>query len=122
MLIGLGNALKDENSDIRKRFKLSREQLMTLLGVVKLAASPDVQRKYIWDLAERWNVTEKTVRNWIDLGLVREGKKKAHDTRLSWSAEELDEDERILIKRGYFKPKKHHRINYFLKMINGFRS
>lgn len=121
MLIGLGQALKDENSDLRKHFKLSREQLMTLLGVIRLAASPDVQRKHIWDLADRWRVSERTIRNWIELGLVRPGHKNKHDTRLYWYADELDEDEQILIKRGYFKPKRHHRLQYFIKMLNGFR-
>lgn len=120
MLIGLGKALQDENSEVRKKFKLSREQLMTLLGVIKLAASPDVQKKYIWDLADRWNVTPKTIHNWINLGMLRQGHKTAHDTRIWWSADELDEDERMLIEYGYLKPKKHHRMNYFKRMINGF--
>lgn len=121
MLIGLGNALKDENSDLRKRFKLSREQLMTLLGVVRLASSPDIQKKFIWDLSERWNVTPRTIRNWVDMGLLREGHKSKHDTRLWWDASELDEDERNLIKYGYIKPRKHHRLTYFINMLNSFK-
>lgn len=120
MLIGLGKSLQDKNSDIRKKFKLSREQVMTLIGVIKLAASPDVQKKYIWDLADRWGVTEKTVRNWIDMGLVRGGRKTKHDTRHSWSADEIDEDERRLIRMGYYKPKRYHRVNYLSAMIDGF--
>lgn len=119
MLIGLGNALKDPESDLRKRFKLSREQLQTLLGVIRIAASPDVQKKYIYDLADRWGVSEKTIRNWIDIGLVSGGHKKAHDTRRYWYSDEIDIDERLLIQRGYLKPKKNHRIGYFMKMING---
>lgn len=120
MLIGLGEALQDENSNLRKQFQLSREQLETLLGVIKVAASPDIQRKYIGDLADRWGVTERTVQNWIDLGLVRKGRKRAGDTRRWWYANEVDEDERNLINYGYLKPKKSHRLRYFINMIKGF--
>lgn len=63
MLIGLGKALQDEESQLRKNFHLSREQLYTLIGVIRIAASPSVQKKYIWELAERWNVTERTIHN-----------------------------------------------------------
>lgn len=120
MLIGLGEALQDENSNLRKQFQLSREQLETLLGIIKVAASPDIQRKYISDLADRWGVTERTVQNWIELGLVRKGRKRAGDTRRWWYADEVDEDERTLIEYGYYKPKKAHRFRYFVKMIKGF--
>lgn len=119
MLIGLGQALKDPKSDLRKEFKLSREQFATLLGMIRIAASPSIQRKYIHELAERWHVSERTVRNWITAGLVREGHKSAHDTRHWWSADEIDEDERELIKYGYLHPRKHHRLGYFLRMVNG---
>lgn len=120
MLIGLGKALKDPESDLRKQFRLSNEQLETLLGVIKVAASPAIQEKYIFDLARRWNVSNKTIYNWIDMGLVREGRTKAHDARKFWYADEVDEDERRLIKFGYLKPKKGHRMRYFIKMIKGF--
>ena len=120
MLIGLSKALQDEESQLRKNFHLSREQLSTLIGVIRIAASPSVQKKYIWELAERWNVTERTIHNWVSLGLIREGNKSKHDTRIWWYADDIDEDERTLIKYGYLKPKKHHRLNYFSRMINGF--
>lgn len=118
MLIGLGTNLKNPDSDLRKRFKLSAPQLLTLVGVIRVAASPDVQKKYIGDLVKRWGKSERTIHNWIELGLVRRGRKTAHDTRLYWFADELDEDERVLIEYGYLKPKKHHRIRYFMDMLN----
>lgn len=108
MLIGLGHSLQDENSHLRRHFRLSREQLQTLLGVIRLAASPDIQRKFLPDVASRFHVTEKTVRNWIDLGLVPHGHKVAHDTRHWWYTDELDESERNLIHMGYIKPTHHH--------------
>lgn len=120
MLIGLGEKLKDPESDLRKQFILSREQLETLLGIIKVAASPAIQRKYIYDLSDRWGVSERTIKNWIDAGLVRKGHKRAGDTRLWWYASEVDEDERALIHYGYLKPKKSHRLKYFAKMIAGF--
>lgn len=120
MLIGLGKALKDPKSDLRKNFKLSREQMFALLGIIKVAASPNIQKKYIYEVAERWGVSERTIKNWIDIGLVRKGRKTAHDTRLWWMADELDEDERKLIKYGYIKPKRKRRMRYFMKMIEGF--
>ena len=120
-LIIMGKALKDPNSDIRKDFVLSREQLQTLIGVVKLSASPGVQKKYIWDLAKRWNVTQRTVENWIKCGVVRQGRKSVHDTRLWWSDADLDEDERKLIKLGYLKkPKKFRHKLYFWKTISSW--
>lgn len=119
MLIGLGNQLKDPGSDLRKRFRLSPEQLMTLLGVIRIAASPDMQKRYIFDLAKRWNRSERTIRSWIEIGMVREGHKMAHDSRMYWYADEIDEDERNLIAYGYLKPKKHHRLRYFCDLING---
>lgn len=120
-LIIMGKALKDPNSDIRKDFVLSREQLQTLIGVVKLSASPGVQKKYIWDLAKRWNVTQRTVENWIKCGVVRPGRKSVHDTRLWWSDADLDEDERKLIKLGYIKkPNKFRRKLYFWRMLSNW--
>lgn len=119
MLEGLGKALKDPQSDVRKSFKLSREQLMTLLGVIRIAGSPDVQKKYIGDLAFRWDVSERTIRTWIGDGYIRPGRKVAGDSRRFWYADEVDEDERKLINRGLVKPQKHHRLRYFMKMING---
>ncbi|MBO5886589.1 MAG: hypothetical protein J6Q60_01030 [Bacteroidaceae bacterium] len=120
-LIIMGKALKDPNSDIRKDFVLSREQLQTLIGVVKLSASPGVQKKYIWDLAKRWNVTQRTVENWIKVGVVRPGRKSVHDTRLWWSDADLDEDERKLIKLGYIKkPNKFRRKLYFWRMLSNW--
>lgn len=120
-LIIMGKALKDPNSDIRKDFVLSREQLQTLIGVVKLSASPGVQKKYIWDLAKRWNKTQRTVENWIKDGVVRPGRKSVHDTRLWWSDADLDEDERKLIKLGYIKkPNKFRRKLYFWRMLSNW--
>lgn len=120
-LIIMGKALKDPNSDIRKDFVLSREQLQTLIGVVKLSASPGVQKKYIWDLAKRWDVTQRTVENWIKVGVVRPGRKSVHDTRLWWSDADLDEDERKLIKLGYIKkPNKFRRKLYFWRMLSNW--
>lgn len=120
MLIKLGKAMKDPDSDLRKEFQLSREQFATLISIIKVAASPAIQKKYISDLADRWGVTERTVQNWVEHGLVRPGKKRAGDTRRFWYADEIDEDERELIKYGYFKPKKLHRLKYLMKMIKGF--
>ncbi len=120
MLIGLGKALQDENSDLRREFQLSREQLEVLIGVIRVAASPSVQKKYIGDLSERWGVTERTIQHWIELGIVRKGRKRAGDTRRFWYADEVDIDERELIRLGYFKPKKSHRLRYFMNMIKGF--
>ena len=120
MLIGLGTSLKDEESELRQHFRLSREQLMTLIGMIKLAASPDVQRKYMYAVADRFGVTERTIRNWIEVGLLPEGHKVAGDTRHFWYADELDTAERELIKYGYIRPKKNHRVGYFRRMIDGF--
>lgn len=76
-LIQMGIALKNPESKVRKDFVLSKEQLETLICVIKLSASPGVQKKYIWDLAQRWNVTIRTVENWIKIGVVRPGRKSA---------------------------------------------
>lgn len=117
-LIMMGISLKDPESKVRKDFSLSREQLVTLISIVKLSASPGVQKKYIWDLAERWNVNQRTINNWISAGVLRQGRKSVHDTRLWWSESDLDEDERQLIKLGYLKKaKKFRRKLYFWKMI-----
>ena len=120
-LIQMGLALKDPESKVRKDFVLSREQVETLIGIIKLSASPGVQKMYIWDLAKRWNVTRRTVENWIRDGVVRPGRKSVHDTRLWWSEAEIDEDERKLIKSGYIKnPNKFRRKLYFWRTINNW--
>lgn len=120
-LIQMGIALKDPESKVRKDFVLSREQVETLIGIIKLSASPGVQKMYIWDLAKRWNVTRRTVENWIKDGVVRPGRKSVHDTRLWWSEAEIDEDERQLIKSGYIKnPNKFRRKLYFWRTINNW--
>lgn len=109
MLIGLGRSLQDRDSDLRHRFRLSREQLHTLIGVIRIVSSPDVQRKFLPDVASRFHVSEKTVRNWVEVGILPHGHKVAHDTRHWWYADELDEAERELIQLGYIKPARHHR-------------
>lgn len=120
-LIQMGIALKNPESKVRKDFVLSKEQLETLIGIIKLSASPGVQKMYIWDLAKRWNVTRRTVENWIKDGVVRPGRKSVHDTRLWWSEAEIDEDERQLIKSGYIKnPNKFRRKLYFWRTINNW--
>lgn len=119
MLEGLGKALKDPKSDVRKKFTLSSEQLMTLMGLIRIAGSPDVQKKYIGDLAKRWMVSERTIRSWVSNGYIRPGRKVAGDSRSFWYADEVDEDERKLMNRGLVKPKEHHRLKYFMRMING---
>lgn len=120
-LIQMGLALKDPESKVRKDFVLSREQVETLIGIIKLSASPGVQKMYIWDLAKRWNVTRRTVENWIRDGVVRPGRKSVHDTRLWWSEAEIDEDERQLIKSGHIKnPNKFRRKLYFWRTINNW--
>lgn len=120
-LIQMGIALKNPESKVRKDFVLSREQVETLIGIIKLSASPGVQKMYIWDLSKRWNVTRRTVENWIKDGVVRPGRKSVHDTRLWWSEAEIDEDERQLIKSGYIKnPNKFRRKLYFWRTINNW--
>lgn len=119
MLIGLGNALKDPKSELRKTFHLSTEQLTTLLGVVKVAASPAAQKLYIPDLAERWGVDKRTVENWINQGYVRYGHKSKGDNRHWWLSSELDEDEVMLIRHKKVKPSNNHRWRYLIKMLNG---
>lgn len=120
-LIQMGIALKNPESKVRKDFVLSREQVETLIGIIKLSASPGVQKMYIWDLAKRWNVTRRTVENWIKDGVVRPGRKSVHDTRLWWSEAEIDEDERQLIKSGHIKnPNKFRRKLYFWRTINNW--
>lgn len=120
-LIQMGIALKNPESKVRKDFVLSKEQLETLICVIKLSASPGVQKKYVWDLAQRWNVTIRTVENWIKIGVVRPGRKSAHDTRLWWNDAELDEDERQLVKLGYIKkPQKTLRKLHFWRTISNF--
>lgn len=120
-LIQMGIALKDPESKVRKDFVLSHEQLQTLICMVKLSASPGVQKMYIWDLAKRWGVTQRTVENWISAGVVRKGRKSAHDTRLWWTEAELDEDERNLVKQGYYKrTQKARQKLLFWRMISNF--
>lgn len=120
ILEGVASSLRNPESVTRKQFHLSREQFATLIGMIRIATSPACQMLTINGVAKRWNKTPRTIRNWIDQGLVREGYKKPGDNQLYWLTSELDEDERNLYKLGYISKSHNHRVHYFIDMLNGF--
>lgn len=97
----LGQELQNPDSHLTRHFLLSREQFSALLQFVRIMTAPSVQTLYMHDLANRWRKTPKTIYNWIDLGIMPKGHKRAHDTRTFWYASEIDEAERTLIAYGY---------------------
>ena len=119
MLRGLATDLEDSSSRLRKQFVLSPEQFKAMVGIIRVACSPSIERLSLYDLSKRWHVSTKTIDNWVRLGIVRCGTKKVGEKAHYWISSEVDEDERELIKRGYLKQKPQSRLKRFADLING---
>lgn len=106
ILIGVGEQLCDPESRLSREVRVSEDQLFAITRFARILLSPSVQVMYLADLCERWNKAPKTIKNWVDVGLVRRGHKRRGDTRLFWYASEVDEDTRVLERMGYVKSRK----------------
>lgn len=101
----LGKELQKPDSHLSRHFILSSEQFCALLQFTRIMTAPSVQTLYMHDLAHRWRKTPKTIYNWIELGFLHKGHKRAHDTRTFWYASEIDEAECALVAYGYLTPR-----------------
>lgn len=100
----IGEQLCDPESRLYNSFTLSNEQLEACLRLLKVASSPQTHVLYIGDLAMRYGVTDRTIRNWIRDGVVPRGKKHdSGDNRDYWISHELHEVDRQLVARGYVR-------------------
>lgn len=107
LLITIGNELCDGNSELFKSIVLSNEQMIACLNMLKVASSPQTHIYYIGDLAMRYKVTDRTIRNWIAAGVIPKGKKHdSGDNRDYWLSHELYKVDERLVSLGYVK--RHH--------------
>jgi len=115
----IAKELRNPDSEFRKNFMLSWKQALTMLQLIRIITAPGVQIYYIGDVERKWHVDRRTIRNWIDMGYLHHGHKRAvGDTRVFWYASELDEAEDQLIEAGYLKKRKGN----VMRMIERARS
>ena len=104
ILIHVGEQLCNPKSKLYNSFVLSNEQLMTCLALLKVASSPQTHVLYIGDLAMRYGVTDRTIRNWVRDGIMPRGKKHdSGDTRDYWLSHDLTAVDESLIRKGGLK-------------------
>ena len=104
ILIHVGEKLCDSESDLYKSFTLSNEQLEACVRLLKVASSPQTHILYIGDLAMRYGVTDRTIRNWVRDGVIPKGKSHdSGDNRDYWLSHDLFSVDESLIRKGYLK-------------------
>lgn len=104
ILIHIGEKLCNPESKLYKSFTLSNEQIETCIRLLKVASSPQTHVLYIGDLAMRYGVTDRTIRNWLRDGVIPRGKKHdSGDNRDYWLSHDLSLVDEALIRKGYIK-------------------
>lgn len=104
ILIHVGEELCNQDSKLYKSFTLSNEQLEACLRLLKVASSPQTHILYIGDLAMRYGVTDRTIRNWLHDGVIPKGKKHdSGDSRHYWLSHDLSAVDASLLRKGYIK-------------------
>lgn len=104
ILIHVGEQLCNPKSKLYNSFVLSNEQLMTCVALLKVASSPQTHVLYIGDLAMRYGVTDRTIRNWVRDGIMPRGKKHdSGDNRDYWLSHDLAAVDESLIRKGVLK-------------------
>lgn len=104
ILIHVGEELCNQDSKLYKSFTLSNEQLEACLRLLKVASSPQTHILYIGDLAMRYGVTDRTIRNWLHDGVIPKGKKHdSGDSRDYWLSHDLSAVDASLLRKGYVK-------------------
>lgn len=104
ILIHIGEELCNTESKLYKSFTLSNEQIETCIRLLKVASSPQTHVLYIGDLAMRYGVTDRTIRNWLRDGVIPKGKKHdSGDNRDYWLSHDLSLVDEALIRKGYIK-------------------
>ena len=104
ILIHVGEELCNQDSKLYKSFTLSNEQLEACLRLLKVASSPQTHILYIGDLAMRYGVTDRTIRNWLHDGVIPKGKKHdSGDSRDYWLSHDLSAVDASLLRKGYIK-------------------
>lgn len=108
----IGKALCDPTSELNRSIVLSNEQMEACVRLLKVASSPQTHIYYIGDLSMRYGVTDRTIRNWISLGVVPRGHKHdSGDNRDYWLSHDLYKIDRDLIDRGYVKESRIENID-----------
>lgn len=118
ILIHIGEELCNPKSRLYNSFTLSNEQLEACMRLLKVASSPQTHVLYIGDLAMRYGVTDRTIRNWIHDGVIPKGKKHdSGDNRDYWLSHDLHKVDNDLLKRGYVKERDLQKIDDRLRRL-----
>jgi len=98
----IGEQLCDSESRMYNSVVLSNEQMESCIRLLKVASSPQTHIQYIGDLAMRYGVTDRTIRNWIRAGAIPRGKMHdSGDNREYWMSHDLFKIDERLIAGGY---------------------
>lgn len=118
ILIHIGEELCNPKSRLYNSFTLSNEQLEACMRLLKVASSPQTHVLYIGDLAMRYGVTDRTIRNWIHDGVIPKGKKHySGDNRDYWLSHDLHKVDNDLLKKGYVKERDLQKIDERLRRL-----
>ena len=110
----IGEALCDPESKLCKSFVLSNEQLGACLKLLKIASAPQTHRLSVHDLAFRYNVCERTIRNWHRDGAIPKARED-FDGKPFWMSHEMFEVDRYLIKKKYVSEDDIRNVDFRLR-------
>lgn len=122
IFIAVGELLCNSDSRLYQSVVLSNEQMEACLRLLKVASSPQTHVVYIGDLAMRYGVTDRTIRNWLKAGAIPPGKEHdSGDNREYWLSHDLFEIDRNLVRKGYVDKSDISSVDDRLKtLINNF--
>lgn len=114
ILIHVGEKLCDPESELSRSFVLSNEQLGACVRLLKIASAPQTHRLSIHDLAYRYNVCERTIRNWHRDGAIPKARED-FDGKPFWMSHEMHQVDEQLVRKKYITKNDIRDIDYRLR-------
>jgi len=117
----VGKELQDPDSKLCKSFVLSNEQLESLVRLLKVASSPQTHILWIEDLAFRYNVTERTIRNWVHKRLIPKARRMPNSNTPYWLSHEMESVDNELVRLCIVKKNDIRKVDLRLRdLLNNF--
>lgn len=117
----VGQELQNPESKLCKSFVLENAQLEALMRLLKVASSPQTHILWVEDLAFRYDVSERTIRNWVRKDLIPQARKQPNSNTSYWLSHEMLAVDEYLVKHGMVKKDNIRKIDLRLRdLLNRF--
>lgn len=117
----VGKELQNPESELCQSFVLANTQLEALVRLLKIASSPQTHILWTEDLAYRYDVSERTIRNWVRKELIPQARRQPSGNTPYWLSHEMEEVDEYLIRHGYVRRDKVRNVDLRLRdLLNRF--